>query len=211
MIRKGVPTVLVSEIQLPDMNGISFAQQVRKKIKTSRIPMIFLSSKIEKDSQSKAIEAGVDLFLSKPFEIEILEANIANLIAGREKTEQLINRKLLISAHQVGVDSKDDKLLKEVVEYIHRNMTNSRITANEISYAVGISHSNLYRRIKSLTDQSLNEFIRFIRLQKAEQLLASGKLTVSEVMFQVGFTNHSYFSKCFRKIYDVTPKNYAKK
>ncbi|MFO7669350.1 MAG: ATP-binding protein [Bacteroidales bacterium] len=211
MIREGIPTVLVSEIQLPDMNGISFAQQVRKKIKTNRIPMIFLSSKIEKESQLKAIEAGVDLFLAKPFEIEILEANIANLIAGREKTEQLINRKLLISAHQVEVDSKDDKLLKEVVEYIHRNMTNSRITANEISYAVGISHSNLYRRIKSLTDQSLNEFIRFIRLQKAEQLLASGKLSVSEVMFQVGFTNHSYFSKCFRKLYHVTPKNYAKK
>lgn len=116
-----------------------------------------------------------------------------------------------MNAQEVELDSRDDKLLKEVVEYIHANMTNSRITANDISYAVGISHSNLYRRIKSLTDQSLNEFVRFVRLQKAEQLLASKKLSVSEVMFQVGFTNHSYFSKCFKQLYSVTPKNYIKR
>lgn len=205
------PAIVISEIQLPDMDGISFAQRVRKNAKTSRIPMIFLSSKIEIESQVKAIEAGADLFLAKPFEIEVLEANISNLIGGREKTEQFINRRLLMNAQEVEVDSKDDKLLKEVVEYIHANMTNSRITANDISHAVGISHSNLYRRIKSLTDQSLNEFVRFIRLQKAEQLLASKKLSVSEVMFQVGFTNHSYFSKCFKQLYSVTPKNYINK
>jgi len=205
------PSIIVSEIQLPDMDGISFARQLRKKIKTSRVPIIFLSSKIEKDSQLTAIEAGVDLFLAKPFEVDVLEANIANLIGNREKTEQFINRRLLLNAQDVEVDSKEDKLLKELVEYIHKNMTNSRITATDISYALGVSHSNLYRKIKSLTDQSLNEFIRFIRLQKAEQLLASDKLSVSEVMFQVGFTNHSYFSKCFKKIYSVTPKNYTKK
>lgn len=211
IIKERSPTIIVSEIQLPDMDGISLAQLVRKNIKISRIPIIFLTSKIEIESQVKAIEAGADLFLAKPFEIEVLEANIANLIGGREKTEQFINRRLLLNAQQVEVDSRDDKLLKEVVEYIHKNMTNSRISASDISYAVGISHSNLYRKIKGLTDQSLNEFIRFVRLQKAEQLLASGKLSVSEVMFQVGFTNHSYFSKCFKKLYSVTPKNYAKK
>ncbi len=211
MIKQSIPKIIVSEIQLHDIDGISFAQQVRKNSKTNRIPIIFLSSKIEIESQVKAIEAGADLFLAKPFEIEVLKANIDNLIGSREKTEQFINRKLLMNAQEVEVDSRDDKLLKEVVEYIHANMTNSRITASDISYALGISHSNLYRKIKALTDQSLNEFIRFIRLQRAEMLLASGKLSVSEVMFQVGFTNHSYFSKCFKQIYSVTPKNYIKK
>lgn len=211
IIKESIPAIIISEIQLPDMDGISLAQQIRNKIKTSRIPIIFLSSKIEIESQIKAIEAGADLFLAKPFEIEVLEANIANLISGREKTEQFINRRLLLNAQQVEVDSRDDILLKEVVEYIHKNMTRSRISADDISYVIGISHSNLYRKIKSLTDQSLNEFIRFIRLQRAEQLLVSGKFSVSEVMFQVGFTNHSYFSKCFKNLYSETPKNYMKK
>ncbi len=211
MIKGSIPSVIISEIMLPDMDGISFVQEVRKNARTSRIPIIFLTSKIEIESQLKAIEAGADLFLAKPFEIEVLEANIANLIGSREKTEQFINRRLLMNAQEVEVDSRDDKLLKELVEYIHANMTNSRITAKDISYALGISHSNLYRKIKGLTDQSLNEFVRFVRLQRAEQLLASGKLSVSEVMFQVGFTNHSYFSKCFKQLYLVTPKNYIKK
>ena len=210
MIKGHSPKIIVSEIQLPDMDGISFAQQVRKNTKTNRIPIIFLSSKIEIESQVKAIEAGADLFLAKPFEIEVLKANIANLIGNREKTEQFITRRLLMNAQEVEVDSRDDKLLKELVEYIHANMTNSRISASDISYALGISHSNLYRKIKGITDQSLNEFIRFVRLQKAEQLLSSGKMSVSEVMFQVGFTNHSYFSKCFKQLYSVTPKNYIK-
>jgi AraC-like DNA-binding protein len=75
----------------------------------------------------------------------------------------------------------------------------------------GVFFQALYRKIKSITGQSLNEFVRFVRLQKAEQLLSTGKLSVSEVMFQVGFTNHSYFSKCFKKLYKLTPKEYTKR
>ena len=101
--------------------------------------------------------------------------------------------------------------MKELVEYIHQHMTNSRITAEEISHTIGISHSSLYRKIKGMTGQSLSEFIRYIRLQHAEQLLAVGKLSVSEVMFKVGFTNHSYFSKCFKQQFEFTPGDYLKK
>jgi YesN/AraC family two-component response regulator len=211
IIGESIPTIIVSEIQLPDIDGISFCRQVRKNVKTSRIPIICLTAKTEVENQLKSIEAGVDVFLAKPFEIEVLEANIANLIGRMEKTEEFITRRLLLNAQHVEVDSKEDRLLKDVVEYIHKNMTNSLITARDISHAVGISHSNLYRKIKSITGQSLNEFVRFVRLQKAEQLLSTGKLSVSEVMFQVGFTNHSYFSKCFKKLYKLTPKEYTKR
>ncbi len=210
IISRKEPTIIISEIQLPDIDGISFCRQVRKNAKTSRIPIILLTSKIEIEHQLKAIDAGADVFLAKPFEIEILEANIANLIRNIVKTEEFINRRLMLTPQEVEVDSKDDKILKELIEYIHNNITNSRIVASDICHSIGISHSNLYRKIKSITGQSLNEFIRFVRLQKAKQLLSNGKFSVSEVMFQVGFTNHSYFSKCFRKLYNVSPKNFTK-
>lgn len=211
IISKKEPTVIISEIQLPDTDGISFCRQVRNNAKTSRIPIILLTSKIGIEHQLKGIEAGADVFLAKPFEIEILEANISNLIRNIVKTEELISRRLMLTQQEVEVDSKEDKLMKELIEYVHNNITNSRIAASDISHAIGISHSNLYRKIKSITGQSLNEFIRFVRLQKAKQLLSSGKYSVSEVMYQVGFTNHSYFSKCFRELYNVSPKKLTKK
>ena len=210
-LNEKIPNIIISEIQLQGMDGITFCNQVRKRSKTNRIPFIFLTTNTDVDDQLNAIHAGVDVFLTKPCDISILEANFANLIRRVEKTEAFISQRLILNAPPKKIGSKDDKLLKEVVDCIHKNMTNSQLTAKEISYALGISHSNLYRRIKHMTDLSLNEFVRHVRLQNAERLLASGKLSVSEVMFEVGFTNHSYFSKCFKKLYNTTPKKYSLK
>jgi signal transduction histidine kinase/ligand-binding sensor domain-containing protein/DNA-binding response OmpR family regulator len=204
-----IPGIIVSEIQLPGMNGISFCKQLRKKANTNRIPIIFLTSNADMENQVKAIQSGVDVFLTKPCDLKILEAHFTNMLRKTAKTEEFISRRLLMNAPPAKTDSNDDKLLKEVVDYIHKNMTDSQLTAKEISYALGISHSNLYRRIKHSTGLSLNEFVRNVRLQNAERLLASGKQSVSEVMFEVGFTNHSYFSKCFKKLYNTTPKKYS--
>ena len=208
-LKKIIPGIIMSEIQLPGMDGISFCKQIRKKTRTSRIPFIFLTTNAEMENQLKAIQSGVDVFLAKPCDINVLDANFANILRKVEKTEEFISRRLLMNVPPVKTNSNDDKLLKEVVDYIHKNMTNSQLTAKEISYAMGISHSNLYRRIKHITGLSLNEFVRNVRLQNAERLLASGKYSVSEVMFEVGFTNHSYFSKCFKKLYNTTPKKHS--
>lgn len=210
-LNKSIPNFIVSEIQLPGMNGIAFCRQVRKKANINRIPFIFLTTNASKEDQLKAIQAGVDVFITKPCDFNVLEANLANLMRRVEKTEEFISRRLILNAPMEKLGSKNDKFLKEVVDYIHKNMTNSQLTAKEISYSLGISHSNLYRRIKHMTGLSLNEFVRHVRLQNAERLLAGRELSVSEVMFEVGFTNHSYFSKCFKKQYNTTPKNYAKR
>lgn len=210
-LNKSKPNFIISEIQLPGMNGITFCRQVRKKASTSRIPFIFLTTNASTEDRLKAIQAGVDVFITKPCDLNVLEANLANLMRRIEKTEEFISRRLILNAPMEKPGSKEDKFLKEVVDYIHKNMTNSQLTAKEISYSLGISHSNLYRRIKHMTGLSLNEFVRHVRLQNAERMLAAGKHTVSEVMFEVGFTNHSYFSKCFKKQYNTTPKNYSKK
>ncbi len=202
--------IIISEIQLPDCDGIKFCKKVRQNQKSSRIPFVFLTIKTEIENQLSAIDAGVDIFLTKPFEIEILEANITNLLRRIDRTNEFINRQLLINTKEGHLDSKEDKILKEVVNYITKNITNTQISAEEISYSMGISHSSLYRKIKSTTGMSLNEFVRHIRLQKAEKLLKNSSFSVSEIIFQVGFTNHSYFAKCFKKQFGKTPKDYAK-
>jgi AraC-like DNA-binding protein/anti-sigma regulatory factor (Ser/Thr protein kinase) len=209
LMKENIPAVILSEIQLPGMDGISFCKWVRGKAKTSRIPFIFLTTVADTEIQISAVHAGADVFLTKPCDLAILEAHFTNLIRRVEKTKEFISRRIILNAPMKDLGSKDDKLLKEMVDYIHKNITNSQLTADEISYALGISHSNLYRKTKQLTNLSLNEFVRQVRLQNAERLLSEGKLSVAEVMFEVGFSNHSYFSKCFKKLYNATPKNYA--
>ena len=211
LVKTKNPDIIISEIQLPDINGIEFCREVRNNPQTARISVIFLTVKSETENQLKAIEAGVDIFLPKPLEIAVLDANLANLLRRSERTKEFINRRLLISSKEVRIDSKEDKILKEVVEYIHAHITETNISSHDISYAIGISHSSLYRKIKRMTGNSLNEFVRYIRLQKSEQLLSSGKYTVAEIMDQVGFTNHSYFAKCFRNQFGVTPREYQNK
>ncbi len=210
-ISKRAPTMIISELWLPDKDGLTLCRKIRKNIKTEGIPFIILTSRADAHLRLDAAEAGVDAYLLKPLDMEVLEANISTLLGRVRRMQEHLQRKLLMHASEVEVDSSNDRLLKEVVEYIHQHMTNSRITAEEISHTIGISHSSLYRKIKSMTGQSLSEFIRYIRLQHAEQLLAAGKLSVSEVMFRVGFTNHSYFSKCFKQQFGSTPGEYLKK
>lgn len=210
-IGKMPPSVIISEIWLPDKDGLTLCRKVRKNIKTEGIPFMILTSRADAHLRSEAAEAGVDAYLQKPLDLEVLEANISTHLGRVRRMEEHIRRRLLLNAREVEVDSSNDRLLKEVVGYIQQHMSNSRITAGEISHTVGISHSSLYRKIKEMTGQSLTEFIRFIRLQQAEQLLSGNKLPVSEVMYRVGFTNHSYFSKCFKQQYNITPGEYLKK
>jgi signal transduction histidine kinase/AraC-like DNA-binding protein/CheY-like chemotaxis protein/streptogramin lyase len=210
-INKLPPSLIISEVWLPDKDGLALCRKIRKNLKTEGIPFMILTSRNDANLRLDAAEAGVDAYLLKPLDLDVLEANISTHLGRVRRMEAHLQRRLLMNAREVEPDSSGDRLLKEVVEYIHLHMTNSRITAEEISHAVGISHSSLYRKIKGMTGQSLSEFIRYIRLQKAEQLLSGSKLSVSEVMYRVGFTNHSYFSKCFRQLFNVTPGDYLKK
>ena len=203
------PALIISEYQLPGMDGIAFCRKLRSKGKTKGIPFILLTTLTEAVIEDKALDAGVDIFLSKPVDLSILEANMSNLLKKQRLTEDFISRRLMINETAGDPTSKEDVLLEKVVDYIHEHMTRTHISASEISLAVGISHSSLYRKIKDLTGLSINEFIRYIRLQKAEKLLVEGGLSVSEVMFRVGFTNHSYFSKCFKKQYKHTPREFT--
>ncbi|PID91418.1 MAG: hypothetical protein CSA96_08500 [Bacteroidetes bacterium] len=209
-IKEAPPAIIISEIQLPGINGIVFCKSLRKNQRTNRIPIIVLTADGERQKQVEASRAGVDVFLTKPCDADILEANLANLLQRIKRTEAFISKRLIMDNKEFILSSKEEKLLKEVAGYIHEHMSNSQITAREISHDLGISHANLYRRIKQATGLSLNEFIRQVRLQKAEKLLSAGKLSVSEVMFQVGFTNHSYFSKCFKTLYGQTPGKYVR-
>jgi ligand-binding sensor domain-containing protein/signal transduction histidine kinase/AraC-like DNA-binding protein len=210
-LRKYKPSLIICEF-VRDGDKSEFLQFLKKEASLSLIPLIAIAINRESDLQISLLKSGVDVILLKPIRIDLLEANIQNLLHKLKKQEEILQRNsLFTNTEAVQVDSSDDKLLKSVVEYVNKNISKTTITAEDVCRHTGVSHSHLYRKIKTLTGKSLNEFIRYLRLVKAEKLLATGKFNVAEVMYQVGFTNYSYFAKSFKELYNENPKNYAVK
>ncbi|MGF7138534.1 two-component regulator propeller domain-containing protein [Roseimarinus sediminis] len=209
LIDKQQVSLIVSDIMMPDMDGITFCEQLKNHPKHGSIPLILLTARTFDNQQIEGFRAGADAYLSKPFNIGLLKAQIENLLLKSRKTDQLIKQQLIIENQQVEVLSSDEKLLQEVITYVNKHLSDPEIKLETMSRSIGISHSSLYRKIKSQTGMSVNELVRSIRLRKAARLIKTGKLTIAEIMDETGFTSHSYFAKCFKKQYQMNPRDYA--
>ena len=162
------------------------------------------------DSQKlEGFNAGADAYMTKPFNMDVLKIQIKNLVAKKQKVEGRIKQRLLLGNQEIEVQSSDEKLLQETIQYINKHITNTDINLEDMARAIGVSYSSLYRKIKAQTGMKLNELVRDVRLKKAEQLLKKGKLTISEVIYETGFSSHSYFARCFKRQFGVAPKTFS--
>jgi signal transduction histidine kinase/ligand-binding sensor domain-containing protein/AraC-like DNA-binding protein len=202
------PDLVISDINMPQMDGVELTKRLKNNPKTSHIPLLILSGQSEKESQMKALKEGANAYLLKPVEIELLELRIENFLRRGEQLAELYKVEELSKPSDIKVSSKNDKILEKVVLCIEKHISEPDLTIDTVVDECGFSHTFLYRAIKKMTGQTLNELIRTVRLKRAEQLLRSRQLSVAEVMDETGFSNHSYFAKCFKKIYNKTPKEY---
>lgn len=205
---KEKPDLIISDLMMPEMDGIAMSKKIRENIETASIPIILLTAKDGKETELEGFEAGVDEFIPKPFDVNYLAIRVSQLIAQRHKLNAKMRQKNLIEPKDEEIVSSDEKLLAEMVEIIEKEISNPDLNVDLLAKKLNISNKNLYRKIKSLTGQTIVDFIRGIRLKKAALLLEQGKFNVSEVMFMVGFQNRSYFTKCFMKMYGIAPKDY---
>lgn len=203
-----IPNLVITDLIMPGMNGLEFAKKFKSSPKFSHIPLIVLTGQTSKDKQLEAIKNGADAYVIKPFEPEILEARIATILKGKEQLIEYLKINNVSQPQKIEIPSQDEKILEKLVSCIERHISDPDLDIQKLCKVTGFSHSILYRKIKGLTGQTANEFIRTVRLRRAEQLLKTKKFTVAEVMDAVGFSNHSYFSKCFKRLYNMTPKEY---
>lgn len=199
------PDIIISEIVLPDLRGDSMCGKLKSSMETSHIPVIFLTALNEKENIILGLESGADDYIVKPFDITVLEARIRNILQNREKFRRMI---LASDAalDEVGYTSSLDKeFLDKAVEVIENELSNPEFSINEFCRAIGMSRTSVYNKIKTLTDQGPNDFIRIIRLKKAKELLALRKHTVAEVSAITGFSDAKYFSTSFKKQFGVSP------
>jgi signal transduction histidine kinase/DNA-binding response OmpR family regulator/ligand-binding sensor domain-containing protein len=203
-----VPALILSDVMMPEMDGIEMCNKIKRDNRTNHIPVILLTAKASDESKLSGLEIGADDYLIKPFDKHELVFKIKNQIATRTKMQERIRREFLSNTSTVKAVSADEKFLELVKKIIEARLTDEQLGVEAVAEEVGLSRSQLYRKITALTGLSMNVFIRKLRLQKAHQLLAQNWGPVSQVAYEVGFSNLSYFSKCFKEEFGKLPSEF---
>jgi DNA-binding response OmpR family regulator len=203
------PDLIITDLMMPEMDGIELCKRIKTDINTSHIPIIILTAKTTEESAVEGLETGADVFLSKPFNVDVLKAQIKTLLESREKMKMNFARELILQPKNVTVTSTDERFLKKLMDVVEQNIGDVNFGIKELTLSMGMSHSVIFRKTKSLTGLNVVEFIRSIRLKKAALILKNNKLPIAEVSYMVGFSDPKYFSKCFIKEFGVTPSEHA--
>ncbi len=207
LINKLLPDVVVSDILMPGIDGLELCKRVKSKIETSHIPVILLTAKIEIEDQIKGLEIGADAYVPKPFNMRFLKVLVKNTLEKRSNMYRSFSQKNVIIPSEFSTNKIDEEFLKKVIQYIETNIENTELTVDLLAQNMNLSRSQVYRKIKALTDLTANEFIRQIRLKKALQLLSEGSLNISEIAYSVGFSSQSYFTRSFKEYYGKSPSD----
>jgi signal transduction histidine kinase/ligand-binding sensor domain-containing protein/DNA-binding response OmpR family regulator len=198
------PDIIMTDVIMPIMNGLDFCKNIKKDLKTSHIPLLMLSAKAMVKDKLEGIDSGADIYLSKPFDMDILKSSLVQLLTSRQimfnKFYHGISKKTKAKTTTV-----DNDFIQKILNFIHENINESDLSVEILASKVFLSRSQLYRKIKTLTGVSVNEFIRNVRLEKAKELIALGNNNINEISYKVGFTSPSYFTKCFKEKYGHLP------
>lgn len=204
-----MPDLIISDIVMPGMNGLQIVKRIKNNPNTTHIPIILISSKSDMNAKIEGLEYGADAYLPKPFSIEELESTIENILKNRQrikgKYSGAFQEDKIKTTEIVG---NSDKLMERVMNVINDNLDNPDLKVEMLAEEVGLSRTQLHRRMKELTGISTGEFIRNIRLKKAAGLLSEKKINISQVAYMVGFSSQTHFSTAFRKFYGISPTEY---
>lgn len=190
------------------MNGFELCQEIKSDEQTSHIPVILLTAKDSQSDQISGLSKGADVYLSKPFSIKILLLNVRNILQSREVISSKYRQQFIFSPSNILLDTMDEQFLSRLIAIIEEGMENKEFGVDLLSNRMGMSQSVLYKKVKALTDMTVNDFSKSMRLKKAAQLLKESGYNVSEISSLVGFLDARYFSKEFKKQFGQTPRDY---
>jgi len=203
------PDMVITDVMMPKSDGIALLQKIKTSKSTNHIPVILLTARTANPHIMEAFQEGSDDYITKPFSIRVLMLKINNILETRKRLREKFVCEYLLQPHKVEA-VETNSFLDEVIAIIEASLTDDDFSVNVLAQEVGVSRTVLYRKIKQLSGLNLVEFIKAVRLKKASQLLKAGtELTISEIAYQVGFSDPKYFSKSFKSVYKMSPKEYA--
>jgi signal transduction histidine kinase/ligand-binding sensor domain-containing protein/DNA-binding response OmpR family regulator len=203
------PDIVVSDLMMPGISGVELCLRLKAHEKFRHIPIILLTARAADSDRLEGIESGADDYINKPFNFQILESRIRNLILQRAQLKSALIKNAGIEVTELNITSLDEQFLQKIVEVVEKNISNAELSVVDLYLELGVSRSRFFKRVHALTGKSPMEFIRNIRMRHAAQLLEKSQLSVSEVAYRVGFNNPRYFAKHFKEVYDVLPSAYA--
>lgn len=212
-ILKQTPDLVISDVMMPEMDGLTLCRKIRQNVNINYLPVILLTARTREEDNLEGLETGADAYLMKPFSIELLRKTVLSLIRRREQLRNTFsgrqNQEEQISTPEI--KSPDDRLMERVMRVINENLSNPALTVEMISSEVGISRVHLHRKLKELTNQTTQHLIRNVRLKQAASLLAEKKHSITEVATLTGFTHPTYFATAFREMYGMSPTEYMER
>ena len=203
-----MPDLVLSDIMMPGMNGIELCEKLKTDERTSHIPVVLLTAQQSEEYQISGFETGADAYITKPFSSAILRVRIANLIESRQRLRLLFDKSTGFDTHVIAVNNVDKVFLDKLVKLINENIETPTFDVEELAGMMNLSRTQLYRKIKSLTNKTAQEFISTIRLNKAAEMILSGQYTNTQIAEIIGYTEVGNFSRSFVRQFGMTPKTY---
>lgn len=205
LARQHIPDAVITDWIMPGLEGPELCRLLKSDEKTSHIPVILLTSKASMDSQLAGLDVGADDYVTKPFSAALLKGRLQGLLANRQRLRQAFGQDVWLRPADVQLSNVDEAFLARATACIEEHIDDANFDVEQLQDALNMSQMQLYRKLKSLTNLAGRDFIRYIRLQRAAQLLETGQVTVSEAGYRVGFNDRSYFSRAFKKQFGHSP------
>lgn len=200
-----IPDLIVSDVMMPKKNGYEVCETLKQDERTSHISIILLTAKASEEDKMQGLLTKADAYLTKPFAPKELLVRVQNLIESRKKLREKYKRELILKPSEVSVNSIDENFLLKVIKVVNENLDDEHFNMDKLGQGVGMSRSQIHRKLQALTNQSATQFIRSYRLDRAIDLIKKDAKSISEIAYSVGFSDPSYFSKCFQQQFNMTP------
>ena len=203
--------LIISDVMMPIMDGMELCETIKSNILTSHIPVLLLTAKTSEEAQKEGFAHGADAYITKPFNTDLLVLRVNNILRSRKKLIEKFKKERILEPSELTATSTDELFLQKAIDLIEKNMSSAEFSINDFIKEMGMSRSVLYRKLKALTDQSITEFIRTIKLKRAGQLILQSQLSISEIAFDLGFNDLKHFRKSFQKLFNELPSEYRQK
>lgn len=209
--REYLPDLIISDVHMQKMNGIELCKKIKEDSALSHIPVILLTASTSEDLKLKGVEGGADDYITKPFNNDILLARVSNLLKTRNQLQRYFYNEVTLNKNNLKVSPEYKEFIERCIAIVEEHLDDEDFSVKTLASEMAMSQSNLFRKVKSVSGQSVNVFIRFIRLRKAAELLITTDSNVRETAFQVGINNVQYFREQFSKLFGINPSEYIKK
>lgn len=203
--------LIISDVMMPEMDGMEFCKKVKGDATFSHIPFILLTAKANPETEIEGIEEGADAYITKPFQWKHLSAVIRNLLESRQKLKLKFSQQPFADAATLTTNTGDQKFIKKITDIIEKRLDDQQLSVEELSSQMSMSRSSLHKKLKAISGHAPNEFIRIIRLKQAARLILQNEHSIAEIGYMTGFNSPSYFSKCFYQQFNVSPREFLEK